>query len=116
MDEIKLRITLLRATIGLLVLSANVAAGFARDTVTLAGNHPLAAEHVRSAPDADPARSLTMEISFALNHRVELDQLLAGQQDPSSPNYHKWLETGEFDRRFGPRRNDVRSGRGLARE
>ena len=30
-----------------------------------------------------------------------LQALLASQQDPKSPNYHKWLTPEEFGKRFG---------------
>jgi subtilase family serine protease len=36
-----------------------------------------------------------------------LDQLLAQQQDPKSPNYHKWLTPAQFADRFGLSRNDL---------
>jgi subtilase family serine protease len=36
-----------------------------------------------------------------------LTRLLAEQQDPSSPNYHKWLSSEEFADRFGLSRNDI---------
>jgi subtilase family serine protease len=33
--------------------------------------------------------------------QAELDKLLEQQQDPSSPNYHRWLSPDEFADRFG---------------
>jgi hypothetical protein len=36
-----------------------------------------------------------------------LTRLLAEQQDPSSPSYHKWLSSQEFANRFGLSQNDV---------
>jgi len=39
--------------------------------------------------------------------QTDLDLLLAEQQDPSSPNYHKWLAPEEFADRFGASPNDV---------
>ena len=37
----------------------------------------------------------------------ELDALLAGQQDPASPDYHRWLSPQEFRSRFAPGEADV---------
>lgn len=37
----------------------------------------------------------------------DLDELLAAQQDPKSPEYHRWLTPAEFGRRFGPSKNDL---------
>ena len=50
--------------------------------------------------------------AFAMNHmmlfvrpsaaqQAELDRLLAEQQNPSSPQFHKWLAPEEFGNRFG---------------
>src|SRR5271165_1333482 len=36
-----------------------------------------------------------------------LDQLLAEQQNPNSPNYHKWLTPEEFADRFGVSQADI---------
>ncbi len=37
----------------------------------------------------------------------DLNKLLAQQQDPSSPKYHKWLTPAQFADRFGMSRNDI---------
>ena len=37
----------------------------------------------------------------------DLDNLLAQQQDRSSPNYHKWLTPAQFADRFGMTRGDI---------
>src|SRR5690348_12421436 len=73
----------------------------ADSTLKLAGNHPVEAETTPPTANAAPGQVLTMEVRFAVRNRAELDKLLAEQQDPTSPNYHKWLASGEFDRRFG---------------
>jgi hypothetical protein len=39
--------------------------------------------------------------------QADLNNLLAQQQDPSSPNYHKWLTPAQFADRFGMTRNDI---------
>jgi subtilase family serine protease len=36
-----------------------------------------------------------------------IDQLLAEQQDPKSPSFHKWITSPEYADRFGLSRNDV---------
>src|SRR3979490_650689 len=37
----------------------------------------------------------------------DLNQLLADQQNPSSPKYHKWLTPAQFADRFGMSQNDI---------
>jgi pseudomonalisin len=91
-----------------LALSAMaLTSGNASDTVTLTGNHPPAAETLHATGDADPAMRLSMEIRFAVRNQAELNQLLAEQQNPSSPNFHQWLKPGEYEQRFGPRQADI---------
>lgn len=47
----------------------------------------------------------TQQMEFAvvlpLQNTAELDQLLAQQRDPQSPNYHRWLTPQDFKTRFG---------------
>jgi subtilase family serine protease len=81
--------------------------GSSADTVILAGNHPREAATLPSLGDANPAMPLTMEIRFTPHNQAELNALLAGQQDPASPNFHRWLKPGEYDQRFGPRQSDI---------
>ncbi|HLX37710.1 MAG TPA: protease pro-enzyme activation domain-containing protein, partial [Candidatus Binataceae bacterium] len=93
--------------IGLFVLAPLTVAcvlsvGYSDDRAQLVGNHPSAAESAPSASDPDPNTPLEMQIRFALRHKAELKHLLAEQQNPASPNYHKWLKTGEFYHRFEP--------------
>ncbi len=38
-----------------------------------------------------------------------LQALLASQQDPNSPNYHKWLTPEDFGKRFGVADSDVQT-------
>jgi subtilase family serine protease len=40
--------------------------------------------------------------------QADLDSLLAQQQDPTSPNYHKWLTPAQFGARFGMSANDLK--------
>src|SRR5579864_6466222 len=77
---------------------------------TLRGNvHPLArSEFDRGAA----ASSLPMEhIQLVLNRSADqqnsLETLLAQQQDPASPNYHKWLTPDEFGQQFGASDQDI---------
>jgi len=59
-----------------------------------------AADEGRVSPDLPMERMLLMLRSSPEQEAV-LEQLLAEQQDPSSPNYHHWLTPEEFGERFG---------------
>ena len=43
---------------------------------------------------------MQLQIRLPAEKQQELDQLTRDQQDPKSPNYHKWLTPAEFKQRF----------------
>jgi subtilase family serine protease len=71
-------------------------------TSVLAGNHPDDAADLANEGNASASKQLQVRLMLALNHRGDLEKLLADQQEPSSPSYHKWLTPDEFTGRFGP--------------
>jgi hypothetical protein len=81
------------------IFIANVS--HADDDWRLTGNHPPAVESQRQLGAADGHQLLHLQIRFALRHRDKLETLLAEQQDHGSSNYHKWIATGAFLKRFG---------------
>ncbi|HWY55560.1 MAG TPA: protease pro-enzyme activation domain-containing protein [Terriglobales bacterium] len=78
-------------------------------TVVLKGSvHPKATKQFDQGP-VDPSMKLghvTLQISPSPAQQAALDSLLAEQQDPASPNYHKWLAPEQFAARFGMSRTD----------
>src|SRR5271167_4141111 len=56
---------------------------------------------------AMPMQHMSLVFARTSAQQVALDQLLAEQQDPSSPNYRKWLTPEEFGDRFGLAQSDV---------
>jgi subtilase family serine protease len=50
---------------------------------------------------------VTLVMAPSRGQQVALNQLLAQQQDRSSPNYHKWLTPQQFADRFGLSQNDI---------
>ena len=54
-----------------------------------------------------PMPRMTLVFSRTAAQQSALDQLVAAQQDRSSPNYHKWLTPEEFGDRFGLSQPDV---------
>ncbi len=78
--------------------------------VTLAGHvHPLARpEFDRGAADPSLAlSSLTLQLKPSASQQSDLAQLLAGQQNPSSPDYHRWLTPEQYADRFGLSSTDL---------
>src|SRR6185312_15165116 len=85
------------------------------DRVTLHGNtHPLArTEFDRGAADAAmPMDNMVLLLSVRPGAQAQLRQLLTDQQDPKSPNYHKWLSPAEFGARFGATDQDIADASG----
>ena len=79
-------------------------------TVRLAGTiQPRIRNATDHGPVSDtlPLQRMTMLFSPSPQQQAELDQLLAEQQDPNSPNYHKWLTPEEFADRFGLAQSDI---------
>ncbi len=56
---------------------------------------------------AMPMQHMSMVFARTAEQQAGLDQLLAEQQDRTSPNYHKWLTPEEFGDRFGLAQSDV---------
>ena len=54
-----------------------------------------------------PLNRMMLVLPPSAQQEAALDQLLAEQQDPSSPNYHKWLTPEEFADRFGVSQADI---------
>ena len=50
---------------------------------------------------------LELTLVLGLRNQAALEQLLADQQNPASPRYHRWLTPDEFASRFGPTKEQV---------
>jgi subtilase family serine protease len=93
---------------GLVLIVGGVRPAAAETAATiLEGNHPDEAADIVGAAAASPSQPLAMRLTMALRNRDELAKLLADQQDPSSPQYHRWLTPDAFTSRFGPTDADV---------
>ena len=79
-----------------------------RDLSTiLEGNHPDEAAELAVEAAAPASQPLAMRFTLALRNRNELARVLADQQNPASPDYHRWLTPDEFTSRFGPTDTDL---------
>ena len=101
-----LRIFVLMSALALITASAPSAAADS-SAMLLDGNHPDEAAAVVGAAAASPSQPLAMRLTMAMRNRDDLARLLAAQQDPSSPDYHRWLTPDSFTARFGPSDADL---------
>ncbi len=67
--------------------------------------HPATAKAVDTGP-LDPAHRIEYA-SLLLRPAPELEIFLAEQQNPASPNFHRWLSPEEFATRFGASPADI---------
>jgi hypothetical protein len=78
--------------------------------VVLTGNHhPLATaanDRGEVAPDL-PMDRMLLVLTRDATAEAELQQILASQQDKSSPDFHAWLSPSEFGERFGVAKSDL---------
>ena len=58
-------------------------------------------------PDSLPMEHMQLQLRLPMEKEDELDNLLQKIQDPSSPNYHKWLTPEEFKQQFSLAREDI---------
>jgi subtilase family serine protease len=61
------------------------------------------------APANLQLQSLSVRFSMTPAQQADLNQLMAGQLDPSSPSYHQWLTSEQFGARFGLSSSDLAS-------
>jgi subtilase family serine protease len=80
-----------------------------RETIVLHGNVRPLLEAATDQGRMDGGIPLTISMAFKKTAAQEaaLEKLLAEQQDPSSPNYHKWLTPQQFADRFGMSTGDI---------
>jgi Pro-kumamolisin, activation domain len=82
----------------------------ASQTIAVKGN-----VHGLARPNSDLGRAdaskmmhgVTLAFHPSTAQQQDLDNLLAEQQDRSSPSYHKWLTPAQFANRFGMTRADI---------
>ena len=50
---------------------------------------------------------MLLQLQRPAEQELAVRQLIESQQDPQSPNYHRWLTAEEFGASFGPAREDI---------
>jgi uncharacterized protein (TIGR03437 family) len=62
---------------------------------------PAAAEDIGAADPSLPIAAVTLQLQPSAAQRTSLQHFLAAQQDPTSPDFHRWLTPEQFADRFG---------------
>lgn len=78
--------------------------------VTLTGDVSPEAQQQNDRGPVEPSfqmGAMTMLLKPSAGQQAALNQLLAEQQDPNSPNYHKWLTPDQYADRFGASQTDI---------
>src|SRR4051794_4401679 len=98
------------ATVGALVLPTTADAAEPASTTTvapaagvrMAALAPRVPEGATKLGAVAPTKDVTITVALRPTHEADLDALLDDLYDPASPNYGRWLGSGEFTSRFGP--------------
>jgi hypothetical protein len=61
------------------------------------------------APASLPLDHMMLVLTRSPQQEASLETLLAQQQSPSSPNFHKWLTPEQFGQQFGPSDQDIQT-------
>jgi pseudomonalisin len=61
------------------------------------------------APAGMPMQRMILSLQASPEARKRLEDFLAQQQEPTSPNYHHWLTPEQFGMRFGPSQDQVKT-------
>lgn len=78
--------------------------------VELRGNtHPMArTEFDKGLVSATlPMERMLLLLNRSAEQEASLEALMAEQQEPQSPNYHRWLSPEEFGSKYGPSTEDI---------
>ena len=75
----------------------------------LGDRHPLARAEYDAGPASPdtPMERMILVLSPDADQQSALDQFLDAQQDPASPDYHRWLTPEEFGSQFGVSEDDL---------
>ena len=92
---------IIAATLGMLLLLSSVQ-GQTAQRQTLHGHVPSATAHLRPGGNLPLDNQLQLAISLPLNNEPALTNLLQDLYDPSSTNYHHYLQREEFTAKFCP--------------
>jgi len=80
---------------------------FFANPVTLSGSVPEAVEQSQQIQHADPETQLEIVVGLKIRNEADLDALIERQQDPSSPDYQRFLVPDEFTQRYAPTNSQV---------
>jgi subtilase family serine protease len=86
-----------------------IPAGSARVSVANTVNRKVKLSTDLGAANANQALSLSLRFNMTAAQTTALQQLLANQQNPSSPQYHQWLTPQQFGAEFGLSATDLAS-------
>ena len=80
-----------------------------QQTTILGSLHPLARPQNDAGrmPVASRLNGISLYFNRSAAQQADLDALLAAQQDPASPQYHRWLTPDQFAARFGMAQSDI---------
>jgi subtilase family serine protease len=97
------------AAVAAIPLARNSLAATPSSLVALPDSVPaqVASATLMGPHQAAPGEQFTVDLLMAMNNQSQMHTLMGELYDPQSSLYHHWLQTGEFDARFGPTASQV---------
>jgi hypothetical protein len=77
---------------------------------TLAGSRPpraVAADDLGAVPNTLQLHGISLVFSRSATQQTALDSLVAAQQNPASPLYHRWITPDQYAAQFGVADSDI---------
>ncbi|HKV57992.1 MAG TPA: S53 family peptidase [Ktedonobacteraceae bacterium] len=72
--------------------------------------------HYNSASTGANNMPMLIGVVLAPNHENQIQALVQGMYNRHSPQYHHWLQTGEYDKLFGPTANQMTAVEGFLKQ
>ena len=84
----------------------------------LVGHYGAISTGTSTSSTATTTSSMPMVVGVVLapNHENEIQALVQSMYNPHSPQYHHWLQTGEYDKLFGPTASQVAAVEGFLKQ
>lgn len=89
--------------------NANSSQNAASSGYAIADNTPAAVAKAQDLGPVDPSAVIDATVWLDLQNEGQLKQLVQGQTQKGSPNYHAWLSQAQFEAQFSPTSQEVNS-------
>jgi subtilase family serine protease len=87
----------------------SIASAQSNGNSSLPNNTPGFIKHAKDLGEADLGSIMTATVWLKLHNEDLLDRMVSDQYNRKSPGFHKWIAQSDFNERFGPTSQEVKS-------